>query len=86
MENYVKQVVKACGKEADYIVILKMEKVGEAMEKLRSKLKEVIDFGGLYMKGVFNGTELNIFRNGKMLVRGVEGEEDLKRILNKIFS
>jgi|YelNatPaOPRAMG01_1025707.scaffolds.fasta_scaffold315544_1 TATA-box binding protein (TBP) (component of TFIID and TFIIIB) len=86
MEKYVKQIIKACGKEADYIVVLKMDKTMEAMEKLKNELKEAMDFGGLYIKGKFNGTELNIFRTGKILVRGIESEEDLKRILNKIFS
>ncbi|MCS7368972.1 MAG: hypothetical protein NDF57_04620 [archaeon GBS-70-058] len=86
MEKYVKQIIKACGKEADYVVVLKMDKVMEAIERLKSELKGLIDFGGLYMKGIFNGIELNIFRTGKILVKGIENEEDLKRILNKIFS
>lgn len=86
MDKYVKQIIKACGKNADYIVVLKMDAVMDAINRIKDKMNNLIDLGGLYMKGNFGDVEINVFRTGKILLRNVKDEERLRSILNKLFS
>ncbi|MEM0084639.1 MAG: hypothetical protein QW743_04655 [Candidatus Methanomethylicia archaeon] len=86
MDKYVKQVIRACGKNADYIVVLKMDAVIDAINRIKGKIDNLIDLGGLYMKGNFEDVEVNVFRTGKILFKNVKDEERLRDILNKLFS
>jgi len=85
-EKYVKQIMKACGKEADYIVVLKMDSAIDAINKIKSRISNLIDLGGLYMKGKFEDIEVSIFKTGKILFKNVKDEEKLKDVLDKLLS
>jgi len=85
-EKYVKQIMKACGKEADYIVVLKMDSAIDAINKIKSRISNLIDLGGLYMKGKFEDIEVNIFKTGKILFKNIKDEERLKDVLDKLLS
>lgn len=85
-EKYVKQIMKACGKEADYIVVLKMDSAIDAINKIKSRISNLIDLGGLYMKGKFEDIEVSIFKTGKILFKNIKDEEKLKDVLDKLLS
>ncbi|MCX8168783.1 MAG: hypothetical protein N3E39_00945 [Candidatus Methanomethylicia archaeon] len=84
-DKYIKQIIKTCGKNVDYIIILKMNVINDVINNIKGKLDNLIDYGGLYLKGNFENVELNIFKTGKILVRNIENEERLKDFLNKLF-
>ncbi len=86
IDKYVKQIIRGCGEKANFIIILKWDKMKEAIERILSKCNEKHDLGGLYIKGLINGVELNIFTTGKILLKGIKNEDELKRFLEKILS
>ena len=57
--EYIRQIIKGCGREADYIIILKQKKREEAIEKIKEKMKKTNDLGGLYIRGYVEEVELN---------------------------
>ncbi|MEM2137340.1 MAG: hypothetical protein QXX09_05070 [Candidatus Methanomethylicia archaeon] len=84
-QKYVKQIIRACGEKADYVIVLKMENMKEAIKRVEGKIQNKIDFGGLYLKGTYENIEINIFKTGKIMVKNISSEEELKKVLDKIF-
>ncbi|RLE52431.1 MAG: hypothetical protein DRJ26_04775 [Candidatus Methanomethylicota archaeon] len=83
--KYIKQIIKGCGEKVNFILILKWEHKDEALKKILEKCSEKQNMAGLYVKGLIDGIELNIFATGKILIRGIEDEEKLNKFLKEIF-
>ncbi|MCS7374551.1 MAG: hypothetical protein NDF56_06210 [archaeon GB-1845-036] len=85
ISEYVKHIIRGCGKEADYIIILKINRLDECLKRIIGKMVEKENLGGFYIKGKIENVEVNVFKNGRLLVRGISGEGELERFLLKIF-
>ncbi len=84
-KKYIKQIIKGCGEKANFIIILKWKHKDEALKKILEKCSEKQNMAGLYIKGKINGVELNMFATGKILIRGIEEEEELNKFLEGIL-
>jgi hypothetical protein len=87
MTKYVSRIEEACGEgeRKDFIIILKHAKRDEAMEKILKKLKVERVFSGVLTTGRYREKEVSIFRNGKVVIKGLwkrlEAEEIFRDLL-----
>lgn len=84
--RYIKKVERICGEEKSYIVLLKYNFAHEAINKIISKGEVVEKFYGMMFKVKYRDIEMSIFRSGRIILKGVENTEELKKLLDEILA
>ncbi len=86
ISDYVSQINESCGKHRNFIVILRSNKKDEAIKKILSKTEEKIFDSPLFTKIKIKNKEVNIYRTGKILIKNMEGKEELENFLKEILA
>ncbi|MEM3406677.1 MAG: hypothetical protein QW806_03660 [Nitrososphaerota archaeon] len=86
IEDYVYQINESCGKRRNFIILLRSNKKDEAIKKILSKTEEKIFDSLLFTKIKIKGKEVNIYRTGKVLIKNIEGKEELEKFLKEILT
>lgn len=86
VNRYIKKFEKICGEENSYIVLLKYNFVHEAIDKILSKGEVVEAYHGMMFKIRYRGKEMSVFRSGRIIFKGVENSEELKKLLDGLLS
>lgn len=85
IEDYIYQINESCGKHRNFIILLRSNKKDEAIKKILSKTEEKIFDSLLFTKIKIKGKEVNIYRTGKVLIKNIEGKEELEKFLKEIL-
>ncbi len=83
--DYISQINESCGKHRNFIIILRLNKKDEAIKKILLKAEEKIFDSPLFTKIKIKGKEINIYRTGKILIKNMEGKEELEKFLKEIL-
>jgi hypothetical protein len=84
-QNYVGHIDDTCGQEKDFILLLKPEKKGEAIARIRAVMTVDRRIGDIMLQGTLLGTEATFFCNGKLILKGLGSRENLERFLDSLF-
>lgn len=81
VRDYVERVEGVCGAETDVIVTIKSEKLDATTACIfkRSIIKKSVS--GVRYELEFQGLTFRLFRNGRLVFRGVKNRKELNRIL-----
>lgn len=81
--DYIKKVEKLCGEKPGYMVLFKDEYSEEALAPLYQKLS----IGKIkpLVRVKKNGLEINIFRTGKIIIKGLDDEGSLWKALDSLY-
>jgi ribonuclease HIII len=85
IKDYIHQINESCGKHRNFIVILRSNKKDEAIRKILLKTEEKIFDSPLFTKIKIKNKEVNIYRTGKILIKNMEGKEELEKFLEEIL-
>ncbi len=86
VNRYIKKFEKICGEEKSYLVLLKYNFVHEAIDKILSKGEVVETFHGMMFKIKYRDKEMSVFRSGRIIFKGVEDSEELKKLLDDLLA
>ena len=84
--QYIKKFEKICGEDKSYIVLLKYNFVHEAINKILSKGEVIESFHGIMFKIKYRDKEMSVFRSGRIIFKGVEDSEELKKLLDELLA
>ncbi len=84
LDRFVKAIERACAEGNEYVVILKLKGSEEAMEKLLSKGKVLKKLPSMILLR-YGDAEISVSIGGKLLVKNVKSEEEVKELLSKIL-
>ena len=82
--EYIKKIEKLCGEKPGYMGLFKDEYSDEALTPLYknlniSKIRPLVRIKK-------DGLEINIFKTGKIIIKGLDDEESLWRALDSLYS
>ena len=83
MHKYVRKIEKLCGEKEGFMVLFRDELVEEVLSILYKNLN--ITRVKPLVRVKINGYEVNIFKTGKMIIKGISDEETLWNLLNGIY-
>ncbi len=86
LQEYVGRIYKACGEGQDVIVILKHAKQREAIRKILEKCNVNQTISGVLTTGTYKDKEFSISITGKLILKGIEAENEAEEILKELFS
>ena len=83
MHKYVRKIEKLCGEKEGFMVLFRDELVDEVLSIIYRNLK-IMKIKPL-VRIKIDSYEINIFKTGKMIIKGISDEEALWNILNEIY-
>ncbi|MCX8204914.1 MAG: hypothetical protein N3H31_04615 [Candidatus Nezhaarchaeota archaeon] len=86
LELFIKSIEKVCGpdREKGFVVTLKRESLNEAMRRMLSRAQVVSKLPGL-VKLKLDSVEVSVSATGTLLVKNVEGEDEVRRVLSSLL-
>lgn len=84
-EEYVVVVERACGGEPSYIAVLRWDRREEAIKKIAESCEEKMLSTSLMSKLRCRGREVSVYKTGKVLIKGVDSEEEAKALLRELL-
>ncbi len=81
--KYIKKIEKLCGEKKGFMVLFKDELYEEALFPVYKKLN-ISNIKPL-VRVKKDGLEINIFKTGKIIVKGLDDEGDLWRLLDALY-
>ncbi len=85
INRYIRKITKACGPEKTYIINLKWETKDEAVKKILEKSEKKIIDTEILKKIIYKGTEISIYKTGKIQIKNIEKEEQIKKLINDLL-
>lgn len=79
------RIEEPCGKEKNFVVILKYAKREEAMKKILDKCEIERTISGILIKGRYKGREVSVFRTGKLIIKGSEDMGEVEGVLEELL-
>ncbi len=86
INRYVSRVEQACGEGREFIAILKQGKRKEALEKILSKCRVKRSISGVMAICEYKGKEISVFNIGKLVLKGVKGEDEALSVLKELLT
>ncbi len=84
--DYIAKIEKLCGAKRDYVILLKYGAKDEAIKKILDRVDELMLKTGVMKKARHRGREIRVFATGKLIIKDVEDEEEVKSILEELLS
>ncbi len=84
-EKYVSRIEKPCGGREEYIVIFKHEYAEEAVRRILNKCMIKQKYAEFYFKCTFEEREVNVFVDGKLLLKKIKSEEEAQQVLDRLL-
>jgi hypothetical protein len=81
IEDYVARIDETCGKERDFIVVLKYEKKDEAIAKILKKAKIQKTISSIIFELTFKDISFRLYRTGKAIFRKLKDKGELQDVL-----
>ena len=81
--KYIKKIEKLCGEKKGFMVLFKDELYEEALSPVYKKLN-ISNIKPL-VRVKKDGLEINIFKTGKIIVKGLDDEGELWRFLDALY-
>ncbi len=85
VDEYVESIRVSCTSSRTFTVILKPGKVGEVFDRVMAKGRVVLNLGGAMVRVRFGDVKVTLFRNGRMVLQGIE-EREVKGFLSRILA
>jgi ribonuclease HIII len=85
IEDYVNRIEEACGEEKDTIVLFKHSKKEEAIKKILSKMELEKSISNILFSGKFKDKKINLFKTGKLVIKGIHGKKEIEDFLNELL-
>ncbi|MCJ7633280.1 hypothetical protein MUP77_12930 [Candidatus Bathyarchaeota archaeon] len=79
------KIDEACGEGREFIVILKHDKMNEAINRMLQKVSVENSVAGMLTRARYKGKQVNIFRTGKLVIREFYGKEEVVSFLEDLF-
>lgn len=86
LQDYISRMDEACGEGRDFIIILRSGKREEAIRKVLNRLEQERVLSGVMTKGKYKDRDLSVFVTGKIMLKGLNGEEEAKKLLTELLS
>jgi len=82
--DYIRKIEKLCGEKKGFMVLFKDEYSEEAV----SKLYKVFNISRVrpLVRVRKDSLEINIFKTGKIIIKGLEDEDELWSTLDELYS
>jgi hypothetical protein len=84
-QDYVARIEETCGKERDFIVILKYEKKDEAIAKILKKAEIQKSISSIIFELNFKGVSFRLYRTGKAIFRNLKDKNTLQNVLSDLL-
>ncbi len=84
-EEYVVLVERVCGGEPGYIAVLRWDRREEAARRIIESCEEKLLSTSLMVKLRCRGREVSVYRTGKVLIRGVDSDEEARALLRELL-
>jgi hypothetical protein len=81
IDDYVARIEETCGKERDFIVILKYEKKDEAIAKILKKAKIQKSISSIIFELTFKSISFRLYGTGKAIFRNLKDKSALQDVL-----
>jgi len=81
IDDYVARIEETCGKERDFIVILKYEKKDEAIAKILKKAKIQKSISSIIFELTFKNVSFRLYGTGKAIFRNLKDKSVLQDVL-----
>jgi TATA-box binding protein (TBP) (component of TFIID and TFIIIB) len=85
IEDYIARIDGTCGKEKDVIVTFKYEKKDEAIRRILEKATMKRSIAGIISELSYKNYSFRMYGSGKVILRGMENEEELNNLLRKLL-
>jgi len=85
LEKYVGKMDEACGEGKEFIVTLRHDKVNEAISRVLEKVSVEHSVAGMLTKAKYKDKQVDIFRNGKLVIREFHGREEAESFLGELL-
>jgi len=84
-EKYISRIEKPCGGREEYIVIFKHEYAEDAVKRILNKCTIKQKYAEFYFKCTFEEREVNVFVDGKLLLKKIKSEEEAQQVLDRLL-
>lgn len=84
-EKYISRIEEACGEGKEFIIILKHDKMNEAISQILAKVSVEQSVAGVLTKAKYKDKQVSIFRTGKLVIREFHGKEEAENFLKKLL-
>ena len=84
-EKYISKIEKPCEEREEYIVIFKHEYAEEAVRRILNKCIIKQKYAEFYFKCTFEEREVNVFVDGKLLLKKIKSEEEAQQVLDRLL-
>ena len=85
LEKYVSRMDEACGEGREFIVILKHNKINEAIRLMLRKVSVERSIAGVLTKAKYKDKQVSIFRTGKLVISKFNGKKEAESFLKELF-
>ncbi|MHA1617213.1 MAG: hypothetical protein ACTSX9_07925 [Candidatus Njordarchaeales archaeon] len=85
LRKYISTIIEPCGEGRNLVVMLKPSTKNTVIEKVTSRLEEIIVQTKVMTKGYYRGIEITIYSSGKLLLKNVRSREIGERILAELL-
>ena len=86
LEDYVSRIDEACGEEGDYVVILRYDRLREALKRILAKCRVEKDISGMMIRASYKGRGLTLFATGRLLLKGIGERGEAESLLRELLS
>ena len=86
LEELIGHLEKQCGDEDSFTVVFKEDKWPDIRRRIESKLEDVKDVAGVFIKGKYKDHEVSLFPTGRMIITGIKDEDMLISTRSELLS
>ncbi|UCH36877.1 MAG: hypothetical protein JSV76_04080 [Candidatus Bathyarchaeota archaeon] len=84
LRTFIEEINEACVGSGGYIVTFKPERKDEVLEKIVQKCNITSDIS-LGLKGQYQKTSFTFFKTGKLILHGLNGDQDVKTFIRSLL-
>lgn len=84
-KKFIRHMEKQCGDEPSFVILLKYNRKKDGIQRITDNADEILLDEDVITQVKYNGIKISLYKTGKIILHGIDEEEEAKRILAGAF-